>query len=347
MMLVKNHQMKDRFKYFVNNFKGFITGIGHPWRGKQGKAIYGIDRKRIATFIICLFLAFILWMIVNLDRIYRINLRIPLALGKVTTKKVLAEKLPSAIMASVSGRGWDLIKMYNHPPRIYVDITGKQVNLFQQVRQQTSSNITVQKVEPFYLQPKLEPRVSKRVPVKPNVDVHFAKQYDFIQKPTIIPDSVTVQGASSQVDDIHYWPTDSLTYKNVKKNIYTQVRLKEPNSLIQLSNVKVSYQATVVQFTEGEVKVPVEKRDFPMATVVSFDPSSVTVKYRVPLQEYGKFSEGQPFEAYVTYAQFKKDSTGFLVPQIETRPQKAHLKVRAVQPKVISYFTIIGQRGDK
>jgi hypothetical protein len=111
--------------------------------------------------------------------------------------------------------------------------------------------------------------------------------------------------------------------------------------------VKVSYQATVVQFTEGKVEVPVEKRNFPVSAVVSLNPSSVTVKYRIPLQEYAKYSEGQPFEAYITYAQLKKDSTGFLVPQIKLRTQKAHLKVRAVQPKVISYFTIIGERNGK
>jgi YbbR domain-containing protein len=339
--------MKNRFKYFINNLKDFITGLWGSWRGKKGKPIYVISRKKVATFIICLFLAFILWMIVNLDRVYRINLQVPIALGKNSTQQVLAQKLPPAITASVSGRGWDLIKLYNHPPRIYVHITGKQINVFQQVRQQMSNNIAVQKVEPFYIQPKLEPSKSRKVPVKANVDVHFAKQYGFIQKPTIIPDSVTVRGASSRIDDIHYWPTDSLTFKKVKKNIYTNISLKKPNSLIHLSDAKVSYQATVVQFTEGKVKVPVEKRNFPMGTVVSFNPSSVTVKYSIPLQEYAKFSEGQPFVAYVTYAQLEKDSTGFLVPQIKKRPQKAHLKVRAIQPKVISYFTIIGQRNAK
>jgi YbbR domain-containing protein len=337
--------MKNKLKYFINNLKDFITGVRRSWRGKKGRSIYGIDRNKIVISIICLFLAFILWMIVNLDRVYRINLRIPITLGKNSTKQVLAKKLPSAIMASVSGRGWDLIKLYNHPPRIYINITGKQINVFQQVRQQTSSNVTVQKVEPFYLQPKLEPRASKKVPVKANVDVHFAKQYGFIQKPAIIPDSITVRGASSQIADIQYWPTDSLTLKKIKKNIYTQIRLKKPNSLVHLSDTKISYQATVVQFTEGEVKVPVEKHDFPMSAVVSLNPSSITIKYRVPLQEYAQFSEEQPFEAYITYAQLKSDSTGFLVPRIKKRQQKAHLQVRAVQPKVISYFTIIGQRG--
>ena len=331
-------RMKEKIKNGIQKFWNILVGQEEKVKSS------GFDREKIASVVICLFLAFSIWLVVNLNRDYSINVNVPITLGKVTTKKALAEELPPDVNTIITGKGWNLIKLYNHPPQIYIDVASAQVNLFQQVRQQMGSqDITVSKVQPSYLQLKLTPKKTKVVPVIPNVSVDFAKQYDFLDKPVIQPDSIKIQGGAAQIDSINQWPTDSLTLKKVNKNIATQVNLKKSSSLIKLSASRVSYSAKVAKFTDSEVTIPVEKQGFPVVNIVSLSPSTVTVKYKIPLREYKKFNSKKLFQAYITYKQIQQDSTGFIKPHVKTLVQKAHLKIRSVQPKELSYFTIIGQ----
>lgn len=303
----------------------------------------GIDREKVVVFIISIFLAFCLWLIVNLNRDFSLDISLPVEVGNITTDQALAEELPDEVTASVNGTGWNLINLYNDPPHVFIDVTGQEVNLFEQVRRQMSgvSNVTVQKVEPLYLQVNLEPKQAKRVPVVSNVDVSFAPQYGFLGEPVIRPDSITVRGAASRIQPITKWPTDSLSFENVKESFTTEVDLKDSGSLITLSESTVEYQAEVAQFTEGEVTVPVQTRNFPAGDVVSFSPSNVTVKYRIPLQQYAEVQD-QPFVAYVNYAQIQQDTSGFVKPHIEVvQDQQLNLKIQSVRPNEIAYFTII------
>jgi YbbR domain-containing protein len=331
------------------NFKKYINNIWAKLGGSKDKSNSSrLDRKTIIIFVICILLAFSLWLVVNLNRNYNINLQVPLALNNVNTKKALAEKLPNNVMATINGRGWLLIKLYNHPPTVNINVTGEQVNMLQQVRRQIDNqNVTVQKVSPFYLQPKLVTKQTKKVPVKPNVDVQFGKQYGFLQQPMITPDSVTISGGHSQIENIHQWPTDSLSRTNVQKNLSLSLSLKKPDPLVKVSPHKVSYQAKVVKLTNDEVTVPITKLNFPADHMITFIPSSVTIRYKIPLEEYDKVGSIIPFKAIITYQQLKHDSTGFLTPQIKQTVRNVHLEVRSIQPSEINYFTVIGDRDNK
>jgi hypothetical protein len=303
----------------------------------------GTDREKAVVFTISVFLAFCIWLIVNLNRDYNLDVDVSVELGNITSEKALAEELPSTVTASVTGDGWNLINMYNNPPRIYLDVSDNEINLFEQVRRYMGavSNVRVQTVEPLYLQVRLEDKASKTVPLVTNVKVGFAEQYDFLEPPALDPDSITIRGASSRLARISRWPTDSLVFNNVKDSFSTELELRKPESLITLSQSKVNYSVEVAEYTEDEVTVPIETRDFPVGDVISFSPSSVKIKYRIPLREYAAFNKSRPFRAYVLNEQIQQDTTGFISPQIEKLPEKAHMKVRTVQPSEVAYFMII------
>jgi YbbR domain-containing protein len=287
--------------------------------------------------------AFSLWLIVNLNLSYNINLQMPIVLSQVNTKQALAKKLPDDVTATVTGRGWDLIKLYKHPPKININVTSGQVNMLQQVRRQIDNqNVTVQKVAPFYLQPKLIPRHTKKVPVKPNVNVQFEKLYGFLQNPVITPDSVTISGGRTEITDIKQWPTDSISLEGVKKNLSLEIFLKKSGPLVQISPKKVSYQAEVAKMTTDEITIPITRKSFPPNRMITFIPSSITIRYEVPLKEYNKLKDTTPFKAVIAYQQIKQDSTGFLKPQIKQTVQNVHLEIRAIQPTEVNYFMVLG-----
>lgn len=313
-------------------------------RKSEEEAMSGIGREKIIVFLISVTLAFSIWLVVNLNRDYNIKLKIPIVMGNISTDQVLAEELPDAVTASVNGDGWSLINIYQAPPEVFIDVTQEEVNLFEQIRQQISaiSNVTVQTVDPLSLQLKLEERESKKVPVVSNVDVEFAPQFGFLTEPVLDPDSIIVQGAGSRISNINRWPTKALQLTNIKENIATEVALKEPTSLITLSQNNVQYRGEIAEFTEAEVSVPVETRDFPTGMEVTFSPSTVNIVYQIPLKEFAQYQNARAFTAYVTYEQIQQDTSGFVSVQVEKLLKEAHLNFRKVSPSKVAYFTVIG-----
>lgn len=327
----------------------FFEGWNFLVKKSDEDDIAGMGRERIIVFIVAFILALCLWLMVNLSRDFNLNIELPIQLGTIPADKALVEELPETATVSVSGEGWTLINLYNNPPSINIDVNEEEVNLHDQVQQQMNvlASIEIQKVQPLILDVNLEDRTSKTVPVQSNVEVSFRDQYDFVDSSDINPDSVSLSGASSLLQDVEEWPTDSVHIEDVADNLSRSIPLQEPGELLQLSRDEVTYTATVAQYTEGEAKVNINTRNFPQGRLVSFSPTSITVKYDVPIDEYTELEDENPedlFNVYVDYSQIVEDSSGFLTPQIEVSTDDYHIKVRSFQPRRIAYFMILGNQ---
>lgn len=331
----KMEQLKDKF---LSAWNSIIQGRDEN-DSEEGR------RGKVVVFIVAFVLSLCLWLMVNLNRDYNLNVNLPIVLGNIPADRALTEELPDFATVSISGEGWQLINIYNNPPQIFVDLTENEINLYDQVREQMSANpdLSVQKVQPLFLNLDMEEKVSKKVPLVSNVNVTFKDQYDFARTPGFEPDSVTISGAASIVQKIDKWETVEVEIENVGDDISTPVSLKQPEALISISPKTVTYKADVAQYTEGESRVFVQSRNMPDGRTVSFSPSFITVRYDVPVDEYAQVQNlGAPFIAYVTYEQIRRDSTGFVVPNIEqSTSTNLNLKLRSFQPTEISYFMVI------
>ncbi|NGP89000.1 CdaR family protein [Fodinibius halophilus] len=322
----------------------FISGWWNDFVKKSDEeAELEIGRERIVVFAVALILAFCFWLMVNLSREYNLNVELPITLGAVPEEQALVEDLPDKATVSVSGEGWKLISLYNNPPTINVDVTNAEVNVYDQVQQRmnTLPDINVQKVQPLILDVDLEERVSKKVPVRSRVNVSFDKLYDFVGSPELSPDSVVISGARSLIANIKEWPTDSVNVTGVAGDLSQLVQLKESGELLNISNEQVTFSGKVSQFTEGEKVIDVSTRNMPLGRSISFSPSSITVKYRVPVGEYNDVQKLNPFEAYITNRQIQQDSSGFITPKVEQVETKYHIKIRSFQPRSVAYFMVL------
>lgn len=307
------------------------------------EAIAGMGRERIVVFLVALVLAFCLWLMVNLSRDYNLNIDLPIRTAGLPEDKALVENLPEAASVSVIGEGWKLINLYNNPPSINIDISDSEINLYDQVQRQMNAlpDIGVQKVQPVVLNVKLDDRISKKVPVRSKANISYKDQYGPLGELNLQPDSITVSGAASLVESIEFWPTDSVQFTGVSKNISRAIALKEPGELISLSRGEVIFHARVTQFTEGEVAVDIETKDLPKGQNVSYSPSSITLKFDIPITEYPQIKGSNLFRAFVSYQQLEEDSTGFVAPQIEQVENKYHIRIRSFQPRRVAYFMVV------
>lgn len=324
----------------------FLAGWDNLIKKSDEDNIADVGRERIVVFVVALVLALCLWLMVNLSVDYNLNVNLPIRLGAVPADKALVNDLPEEATVSVTAEGWKLINLYNNPPTINIDVNDREVNLQDQVQQQMNAlpEVDVQKVQPLILTVELEDRISKKVPVQSKVNLSFKDQYDFLDSPAIQPDSVTINGAASLLEEIEAWYTDSVYVKNVSKTVSRSIPLEAPGELINLSQTQVMYNASVAQYTEGEVKVNIFTRNLPPDRMISYSPLSLTVKYDVPINEYADVQDQNPFQAYVTYGQILEDSTGFVTPQIEQISDQYHIQLRSFQPRRIAYFMVLGEQ---
>jgi YbbR domain-containing protein len=188
---------------FLQAIKKFIKPGTKP--GAEEEEVRFFRREKVIVFIAAYIMAISLWFIVNLSGSYSITLNISVEPGNIPEDMALTESLPEFVQVGVSGEGWQLLSLYNDPPTVVINIEDKEINLFDQVRQRLSylQDIDIAKVQPLILSVNLEPRVSKKVPIKLNTKLTFRNRYGLVGKPKLIPDSITISGAQSKVSNIN------------------------------------------------------------------------------------------------------------------------------------------------
>ncbi|MEX0721434.1 MAG: CdaR family protein [Balneolaceae bacterium] len=329
---------------YIKGIKNFFKPGTKPGADETQKTF--ARRENLVVFIASFILAISLWLIVNLNGSFSIDMNIPVEPTNIPENMSLTESFPEFVQVGISGDGWQLFSLYNDPPSITISVDEGDINLFEQVRQRLSylQGIDISKVQPLLLSVDLEPKISKKVPVKINTDFSFQNRHGLIGKPNVIPDSITVTGAESLVEDVNVWEIeDTLRLSGIRDNITETIPLQKDRPLVELSMEEVIFTAEVSEFTEGETTVYIRTRDLPRGQNINYNPSAVTIKYDVPLKQYSEVNNMQPFEVYVPYSKIIEDSTGFVTPDIEQTAEEYELRLRSFRPKVVAYFSVLEQ----
>ncbi|WP_428235975.1 CdaR family protein [Gracilimonas sp.] len=327
---------------FIRRLKAFLKPGTKP--GTEETEMRFIRREKVVVFVGAYIMAISLWFIVNLSGSFNITINIPVEPGNVPENMALTEDLPEFVQVSVSGDGWQLLNLYNDPPTVVINIEESEINLFDQVRQRLSylQEIDVAKVQPLLLSVNMEPKISKRVPVRINTDLNFQTRFGLVGEPTYSPDSITVTGAQSRIEDITEWEVqDTLRLGGIREDISATLPLEDAIGVVELSENEITYNADVSEFTEGETTVYIRTRGLPRGQNVNYNPSSVTIRFDVPIEQYAEVEKIRPYEVYVPYAKILEDSTGFVTPDIQQTAEQFELRLRSFQPKAVAYFTVL------
>lgn len=327
---------------FFNYLKDQIRSGTKP--GVEETEVNFMRREKVIVFVGAYIMAVSLWFIVNLSSSFSINVNVPIEPGNVPENMALTEELPEFVQVGVSGEGWQLLNLYNDPPVVVINIEDREVNLFDQVRQRLSylQGVDIAKVQPLLLSIDMEPKESKKVPVRVPSEISFQNRYGLVGSPSLSPDSITITGAESMVEEIDEWVVqDTLRLSGVRDDISVDISLNGNNTVIELSETEVRFKANVSEFTEGETTVYIRTRGLPRGQNVNYNPSSVTIKFDVPIEQFTDVEKVQPYEVYVPYSKILEDSTGFVTPDIELIADQYELRLRSFQPKAVAYFTVL------
>ena len=303
-----------------------------------------LPREKALVFGLSFILAFCLWFIVNLSRDFNITVSLPLNISNIPEDMALVTSPPDHASVGVTGEGWMLISLYNNPPSIMVYADDQEeVNLFERVQRQvaTVADVSITQVDPFVLNLNMEEKIYKEVPVEAFVEITTDDRHGLIGEAVIEPQTVTISGAASRIDDIERVRTKRVVLEEVKDGRELELEIESPFPGISVYPDNISYQFEVTELTEGEVRIPIRIRNLPPGQNVTYHPSTVTVRYDVPIEQYNVAQESQPFRAYIDYNTIVEDTTGMVIPQIERLDDRFNVTLRSYQPRSVSYFNVV------
>lgn len=325
-----------------NSFFGrWYTKIFKP---TESETTYLHKGEILSVFLVGFFIAIVMWLLINLGRDYTITLEVPLVVEGESEEMAFAEQPPESARVSVSGEGWNLLPIWRNPPRITIAYDEGMVNISSIIQDQLSGypDLTVHEVVPPYINVEVEPRVSKRVPVRSELEVDFESRFEIVGDIRVSPDSITVTGAESILDTISYWPTTTIRLRNVQNGFSREVALADQDMQVALDTNRVRVSFDVTELTEGEIRVYVRARNIPEDRQIRFNPSVITIRYDVPIESFSEAQDIVPYEAFVDYEDILRDTTGYMIPTVRPTTDDLDLRLRSFQPQRVSYFHVIG-----
>jgi hypothetical protein len=332
----------------MSKLPGWLQKLLQIWRFRKEEAareeVDGTQRREKATvFAISWVLALGLWFLVNLGKNFSVAIQFPLVWGEVEAGRAPVQELPGKVEATIYGEGWVILSLKNNTPPVRVDAQSGDVNVYEMIRviMNTYPQASVTKVFPSTIQVQLDKKVSRKVPVRSLVDIQFTASHALLGQPRLEPDSVVLTGAKALVEAIGYWETEPVVLRNVKTNVNTPVMLKAPPNVLELSRADVQFTASVSEFTEGEVRVPVKMRGSGQGRQVTFSPALISVRYDVPVGDYAATQDRPPFEAVVAWDEIANDSSGFASPTIVDIGRNPDIRLRTYQPRRVAYYFTI------
>lgn len=300
------------------------------------------NREKIIAFSAALFFGLCLWLIVNLSRDFNVTIEVPIVLSNLPSDVTVSSNIPETASVVLTGEGWSLISVYTNPPRVLVNAESDEVNLAEQLRSQVGafSALNIVQVRPSQLTIDKERRVSKNLPVRNRINLQLSDQFGLLSDPVLSPDSVTAIGAESVLDELEYLATAETEFTNINESVNRVVQLQSISGVtFEPSTVVLSLE--VAEFTEAEIRVPIRTRNLPSGRAVSYNPSSIMVRYDVPLHQFSEVQGVRLFNAYVDYSLIEEGDLGTIAPDVEIVDNSFNIRLRSFQPPRVSYFRIV------
>lgn len=312
---------------------------------KINKSFFRFELKEDrAILLACMGVALIFWLLIKLSQTYRAQKSVgfDIELPEGTTLSTLP---PDNLVADLEGTGWDLLfdHFYGGPLTLTYEMqsTGRlqltRGQLRNDIKQKLySDDIKILEVNYDQFNFQAEEQAANRVPLLARTDLSFAPEHQLKKPVELTPDSVTLLGPASLVNQFDRWHTDSLQFSGLKQSTAISVKVESPPKEIAVSPRQVTANLEVEPFTEKSVYVPIVVKNAPDSLRIF--PEKVTVTSRLGLSQYDRISY-RDFTAEVDLQGVTSNSSGTTAPIVITR-QPAYIESLYYTPKSAKFFIV-------
>ncbi len=307
--------------------------------------------RPVVAMVVCVLISCLLWFTLTMRETYVRVVEMPTEVINLPADQALVDLPPRHVRVEVQGPGWQLFGLFgmfsiaSESWTIPIDASQSQANLEATLQGQTlQKNVLIRNVTPARIDLEREQRIMRRVPVRLIAEINTPPTHDLAGPPVVDPDTVAVAGARSVVSGIRFWPTERYEKNDLRDSIAVELALADTlGGLVTHSPQKVLLRAQALVFTESTREIDVTVRGIPSGReVVRLEPSSVRVRYRVPLSQYDQVQRAMDFYAEVSYEDILTDTTGRIRPELHLPPD---LEIRDVEmfPPTLRAYQVVSQ----
>lgn len=302
--------------------------------------------KETLIFLAFVLLAFGFWYLQSLQQDYEIEISIPVRYRNIPPEIAFTDSLPDRITARLRDKGSILLNYSfgrNFTPieanlrDIPVDrgeIVIERKDIEADIYKQLLATTMLTSFEPTQLNITYSQRMEKEVPVAFNGNIQFSPGFHRSGETQLIPPTVTIYAAQSQLDTIAIARTVFTEIKNTNRNVSRNVQL-QPIDGVTFSTDQVTVSVAVEQFTEKTLDVQVEVTNIPSDYTVRLFPALVKVNAGVPMSRF-KDLTAEMFSIKIPFSELEQNLTGNT--SIELTDQPDWIRSATLSPSKIEFI---------
>ena len=303
-------------------------------------------KKIPKTFISFLVASFLIWFLITFSKEYTTVITYAVNYKNIPQNKLLQETPINNIDITVKASGFKILRSKFKNKKIQLEASKLKRKGHSKFYFLTKSQVTkIQKQLLFGVELKeilqdtiylnLGVLTSKRVAIKPNLEINYHVGYDLLNEIKISPDSIVISGPEAQVKKIDYLELSELKLNDVKSNFLEEVSVLKLNNNFKYSTQKITISGNVDKFTEGKLQIPFTTKNLPKNINLTTLSEKVEVIFVVALSNFSKISEAS-FKVECDYLISEKNNLGYLIPKVILEP--VFIKSVKIIPKKIDFL---------
>ncbi|WP_212892629.1 CdaR family protein [Capnocytophaga canimorsus] len=241
--------------------------------------------KKTLRFTICFMVALSLWVLAKLSKTTRKELTVAINVTNVPDDLFLIDNQSNHIKLLAEGTGFSLLNFQNKKVTEILNFQdlkkiGKNAyqlteNIGGKLKSKYLSEFKIQSTYSDSIFLTLEPRFTKKIPVKVHSQLNFEKEFQ-LREFQLQPDSVLVTGVKSVLDTITQINLQIHKKKSINETFEQSFTLKNSDSVHYLTP-KVKVKTIVEKVSERILQVPIYVINAPENTQVKVFPTQVSV----------------------------------------------------------------------
>ncbi|MEG8945853.1 CdaR family protein [Rosettibacter firmus] len=280
-------------------------------------------KNKIIPIVFIILFSLILWGSVSLSDYYVETITVPIEIVDLPENYTPSYLSNNEVLLKLKARGWELAKLTltsNNTFKVSVHhkIGKYKVNLRDELENNIwlSSLVTVLEINPPVISIEIDKTVTKKVRIKPNIKINFAKDYALVSDIIITPAEIEVSGPASILQFINEVETDSVVFNNVSEKIISEVNLKSIEG-VTFSVTKCKVEFDVQKIVERAFDdLFVEVRNVPNSKQLILYPPKVSIVLRGGINKLGRLTNDS-LKVYVDYWDAVMSEENVIQPKIE------------------------------
>lgn len=306
------------------------------------------SKKIPKTFISFLIISSVIWLLITFSKEYTSVITYAVDYTNIAQDKLLQETPIKQIDIAVKASGFKILRSKISSKKIRLDAsklnkknTSKYYflprNQSLKIQKQLISGVQLQEIIQDTIYLNLGVLASKKVALKPDLEIDYHIGYDLLNEINYQPDSIVISGPESQIKEIHHLNLTKLVLKDVKSDFNKEVSIIKPakQQNLKFKQKKVTISGKVDKFTEGTLQVPFIIKNLPESVNLTTLTENIEVVFVVALSNFTKVSASS-FVIECDYALSEKNNLGYLIPKVIAKPD--FLKSIKITPSKIDFL---------